>query len=111
VQPRRAAVRALSGSGELLIGRLLIGRPWPVVVMMAFCNPGRSTRSRRGRVRTGTTVPANTEHIVQALLQCREPAAPKAILAKIVISAPWIVLLRHSGFFDADHYGENAQNA
>jgi hypothetical protein len=79
------------------------------IAVMAFRNPGRRTRRRRGRIRAYSTIPANTAHIVQALLQSREPAAPKAALADIVIGAPWVVLLSDSGLFGVSDSREKSQ--
>src|SRR5437762_1248872 len=64
---------------------------------------------RRRRIRTGATVAADPAHIVQALLQCGEPAASETVFPEVIVAAPG-VLLRLRRVCDADGSREGRQD-
>ena len=61
-----------------------------LMVMVPFPMSGRGRV--RCRIRTRATAAADPAHIVQALLQCAEPAASEPIFAEVIIGAPGAVL-------------------
>src|SRR5262249_33283869 len=70
--------------------------------------PGQWRRSRRGRVRTGSTAVA-PEPVGQALFECCVSAVRFTVAIAIYVEAPRTVL-RLSGLFNADYSCESAHD-